>query len=313
MSRYTVLEVCAGAGGQAIGLEAAGFEHIAAVEIDNAACSTLRLNRPDWHVIEDDIANLDAKQYSGVDLVAGGLPCPPFSVAGKQLGPEDERDMFPQALRIISEAKPKAVMIENVPGFASIKFSKYRQSVITDLDRLGYAAEWQVLNAVDYGVPQLRPRFILIAFRKTLNMTMQWPIPVGTVSTVSRAIGDLMGARGWTGLNDWLQKANKIAPTIVGGSKKHGGPDLGPTRAKKQWEALGVDGLGLVDLAPDETFPVDKNPRLTVRMAARIQSFPDAWNFYGKKTASYRQVGNAFPPLVAQAVGKAIINWVWLF
>lgn len=115
-----------------------------------------------------------------------------------------------------------------------------------------------------------------------------------------------MGANRWQGAEAWALRANRIAPTIVGGSKKHGGPDLGPTRAKAQWRELGVDGMGIANEAPGETFGPDAIPRLTVQMVARIQGFPDSWNFTGKKTIAYRQVGNAFPPLVARAVGRSI-------
>ncbi len=129
----TVLEICAGGGGQAIGLEAAGFELAGAVEIDPHACNTLRANRPDWKVIEDSITRVDGQDFLGVDLLAGGVPCPPFSIAGKQLGSHDERDLFPEALRLIEEAKPAAVMLENVPGFASGRFEAYRRNLLRKL------------------------------------------------------------------------------------------------------------------------------------------------------------------------------------
>ena len=119
-----------------------------------------------------------------------------------------------------------------------------------------------------------------------------------------------MSENGWAGAYPWSKKANNIAPTLVGGSKKHGGPDLGPTRARQQWRSLGVDGIGIADYAPDIKFPENGLPRLTVRMAARIQGFPDSWQFPGRKTASYRQIGNAFPPAVAKAVGIQILTTI---
>src|SRR5688500_839303 len=118
MKRLTVLEICAGAGGQSLGLDWAGFEHVAAVDNDFDACTTLKLNRPYWDVVHDDVANVDGAEYEGVDLLAGGVPCPPFSIAGKQLGRDDERDLFPQALRLVRATNPRAVLLENVKGFA---------------------------------------------------------------------------------------------------------------------------------------------------------------------------------------------------
>jgi DNA (cytosine-5)-methyltransferase 1 len=305
--QLSVLEICAGAGGQAIGLEGAGFELAAAIEIDHHACNTLRENRPRWKVIEDSVHAVDGRDFRGVDLIAGGVPCPPFSVAGKQLGHEDERDLFPEAIRLVRESKPRSVLLENVPGFASERFGDYRKKLLQRFTRLGYEAQWRVLNACWFGVPQLRPRFVLVAFRDSFPQSFVWPEPNGCVTaTVGDTLKDLMASRGWRGAEKWRVKACGIAPTLVGGSKKHGGPDLGPTRAKRQWATLAVDGMGLADVPPGQEHPVSFVPRLTVRMTARLQGFPDSWCFTGGKTASYRQVGNAFPPPVAQAVGEAI-------
>lgn len=308
MKRPVAMEICAGGGGQALGLELAGFDHAAVVEIDSAACATLRQNRPSWNVVEGDLKEFDGKPYRGIDLLAGGVPCPPFSIAGKQLGADDERDLFPEALRLVRETKPRAVLLENVRGLASPKFADYRAGIIQKLGRMGYRADWRLLNASDFGVPQLRPRFILVALRKEIADRFEWPEPIGSPPTVGATLKDLMSSGGWAGADNWAKRAADIAPTVVGGSKKHGGPDLGPTRAKRQWLELGVDGLGIAYDPPGPDFPKEGTPKLTVKMVARVQGFPDAWEFSGKKTAAYRQVGNAFPPPVATAVGKAILN-----
>lgn len=305
---FSVLELCAGGGGQALGLEMAGFAHAAAVEYEPQFCSTLRTNRPQWKVLEQDIRNLRPKDYSGLDLLAAGVPCPPFSIAGKQLGADDDRDMFPTALRLVEGARPRAVLFENVPGFASRKFADYREKLLRKLAKLGYDPRWTVLQAADYGVPQLRPRFILVALRSQDASHFLWPTPNPERVMVGESLHDLMGANGWPGVTEWSHRANGIGPTIVGGSKKHGGPDLGPTRAKSQWRELGVDGMGIADQAPDHDFDIKTLPRLTIRMVARVQGFPDSWFFSGKKTIAYRQVGNALPPPVAEAVGSSIYN-----
>lgn len=302
----TAIELCAGGGGQAIGLEMAGFSHAAAVEYEPHFCATLRKNRPHWNVLQQDIRNFRPEDFSDIDLLAGGVPCPPFSIAGKQLGADDDRDMFPTALSIIQRLKPRAVMLENVPGLASARFEKYRNGLLERLAKLGYQPEWQVLQSANFGVAQLRPRFILIALKPRDAEFFEWPASSSRIATVGSTLVDLMGANGWPGAEIWAERANRIAPTVVGGSKKHGGPDLGPTRAKKQWRELGVDGMGIANEAPAEDFAENGLPRLTVRMVARVQSFPDEWEFMGGKTAAYRQVGNAFPPLVAKAVGCAI-------
>lgn len=305
-SRLSCLEICAGAGGQSLGLELAGFGHELAVEIDSDACQTLRLNRSRWKIHEGDVRQVDGTQYRGIDLLAGGVPCPPFSIAGKQLGEDDERDLFPEALRLVEETQPKAVMLENVRGLSTAKFQTYRNSIRARLDELGYKSDWQVLNASEFGVPQLRPRFILVAARPEYFDRFEWPGAQGTPPTVGQTLHHLMARDGWAGADAWAERADGIGPTIVGGSRKHGGPDLGPTRARAAWLELGVDGKGLANEGPNELTPFDHTPRLTLEMAAAIQGFPPEWKFYGRKTAAYRQIGNAFPPPVAEAVGLAI-------
>jgi len=308
MGELVSLEICAGAGGQALGLEQAGFAHEAVVEIDADACETLRRNRGSaWKVVEDDLANVDGRAFRHVDLLAGGVPCPPFSIAGKQLGHDDERDLFPQALRLVEESRPHAVLLENVRGLATHRFEAYRAQVLARLHALGYQTWWDLVQASDYGLPQLRPRFVLVAIRQPWASWFRWPQPsAGRPPHVGEVLADLMASGGWPGAARWARRADGIAPTIVGGSKKHGGPDLGPTRARAAWRSLGVNGLGLADEVPGPDFPADGMPKLTVQMVARLQGFPDSWKFPGRKTATYRQVGNAFPPPVARALGRSI-------
>lgn len=301
----TCVEICAGAGGQALGLALAGFIHVALVEYEMEYCKTLKSNRPEWNVICADIHNFDGKPFKGIDLLAGGVPCPPFSVAGKQLGQDDERDLFPEAIRLIKEIKPRAVMLENVRGFLDSGFDEYRNTILKSIEKLGYDVQIELLNASDFGVPQLRPRVVIVGIHKSEKGRFSFPLgnPC-SAPTVGETLYDLMFENKWVGAKKWAQNANKIAPTLVGGSKKHGGPDLGPVRARNAWAELGVDGRGVANEAPEMNF--QGMPRLTSRMMARIQGFPDMWTFGEKKTAACRMIGNAFPPPVAQAIGEKI-------
>jgi DNA (cytosine-5)-methyltransferase 1 len=306
-AELTALELCAGAGGQALGLEAAGFAHAGLIENDPHACNTLRANRPAWNVIEHDLfAPLDLTPFKGIDLLAGGLPCPPFSVAGKQLGELDERNLFNVGVEYVDAIRPRAVMFENVKGMLDPSFNAYRARIDERLRRMGYEPRWRLLHASDFGVPQLRPRVLLVALERRLAEGFAWPSPQGAPRSVGETLRDLIGARGWRGVDAWVSRADSIAPTVVGGSKKHGGPDLGPTRSRQAWADLGVDGRGIANEAPAEDFV--GLPRLTVRMVGRVQGFPDAWAFSGGKTAAYRQVGNAFPPPFAAAVAGRIME-----
>lgn len=275
--KLTSVEICAGAGGQALGLEQAGFDHSAVVEIDDHAVATLRANRPEWNVIHQDVLEFDISPYiKDLDLFAGGVPCPPFSIAGKQLGQDDERDLFPRAIELIAEAHPKAVMLENVRGLAQPRFEAYRSQLVNQLADLGYQSHWELITAADYAVPQLRPRFILVAFKDEYSEYFAWPEPVGTRTTVGEALEPLMAENGWPGA--------------------------------KAWAKLGVRGTSIAEEPPAADFPTDLQeelPRLTVKMGAVIQGFPSEWKWEGGKTAAWKQVGDAFPP-VAQAIGTRI-------
>ncbi|MER8044292.1 DNA (cytosine-5-)-methyltransferase [Streptomyces sp. NPDC094032] len=378
---FTSIEICAGAGGQAVGLHEAGFRHLALVEIDTHAAKTLERNvaahdawsweRQYCDILAKDVKLFDPKtdlvksgelrERHGVDLLAGGVPCPPFSHAGKQLGKDDERDLFPRMLELVETLEPKAVLIENVRGLMDPKFADYRTMIRAKLEGgtyreedgtevttegLGYTvSKWDVLEASDFGVPQLRPRAILVAFRKEVlssvkgDLKYEWPTATREVPvSVAEALDETMqeryqryfdspkhGARARKALEHWREAAAKrnvaldgkgIAPTLVGGSKKHGGADLGPSRAKAAWRQLGVSGMGVANdmetCAKKETEDRDlfgaDGPMLTVEQAAIIQGFPKGWILDGGKTAQYRQVGNAFPPPVAKAVGDSIMD-----
>ncbi|MFC7920704.1 DNA cytosine methyltransferase [Streptomyces cinereoruber] len=353
--KLTSIEICAGAGGQAVGLHQAGFRHLALVEIDKHAVETLRHNienQRDWAwekeyclVAEGDVKKFRPLEQVRVpfgmngeegdlqgeaellkprqlDLLAGGVPCPPFSSAGKQLGREDERDLFPKMLDLVDELQPRAVMIENVRGLLEPerKFRYYRNHIKNRLRKSGYViCGWRVLEAQNFGVPQLRPRAILVAIREDSYRGFSWPEPYSKIATVAEKLSDSMaqrlGGKESPRYQEWLKKASlgTVAPTLVGGSKKHGGADLGPTRAKKAWAALGVDAMGVANdedkmVDPDRDLGnLERGPKLTVAQAAIIQGFPEEWEFKGGgKTARYRQVGNAFPPPVAAAVGESI-------
>ena len=333
-SELEVVEICAGAGGQSLGLHRAGFRHRLAIELDENAHRTLlqniaRVSRRPGQSKEEardeaektvrlgDVASplvWDPAEFENVDLLAGGVPCPPFSIAGKQLGANDERDLFAWAVELCGTVKPKALLLENVRGLSASRFSAYRQHVLDRLHHHGYIGEWRLLEARDFGVPQLRPRFVLVALKEEHAKYFYWPTPnPDSAPSVGEALKDLMGAAGWKGLADWVEQAKGVAPTIVGGSKKHGGADLGPTRAKQAWAALGVDAMGVADAPPAEDWaPVAPatGPKLTTEMVARIQGWgdPAEWEFTGRKTTRYRQIGNAFPPPVAEAVGRSIAD-----
>ena len=161
-------------------------------------------------------------------------------------------NLFPAILDLTEQLRPRAVMIENVRGLMGAKFDPYRREILERLQGLGYTrAEWELLQAADYAVPQLRPRAILVALSDDVEGTWRWPEPdPSAAQTVGETLLDLMAEGGWPFADVWAKRASRVAPTLVGGSKKHGGPNLGPTRAKREWADLGCDGMGIANAAP---------------------------------------------------------------
>ncbi|MDT8412251.1 MAG: DNA (cytosine-5-)-methyltransferase [Vicingaceae bacterium] len=329
---YTVLELFAGAGGLAIGMEKAGLKCVALNEIDKWACQTLRKNRPNWNVLEGDIKDFNFSIYNEkIDIVTGGFPCQAFSYAGKKLGLNDARGtLFYEFARAVKEVNPKICIGENVRGLLSHEKGKTLQGMISILDEIGYnVVPVQVLKAINYRVPQKRERLILVGIRKDINIEYEYPKPHKKVynlkdalkkgalfnSDVPKSAGakypeykkkilDLVPPKGY-----WRDLPLDIQKEYMGGSFYLGGGKTGMARrigwdepsltltcspAQKQTERC----------HPDETRP------FTVREYARIQTFPDKWEFAGSVAQQYKQIGNAVPVNLGQEVGYSIVSFL---
>nr|WP_037619485.1 DNA cytosine methyltransferase [Streptomyces aureus] len=305
------MEVCAGSGAQALGLEHAGFDPVLLIDSKADACFTIDLNRPGWDVICMDVADFHPNmrpEARGVDLVSGGLPRVKSSATTGRSEDTEERGVLRAVIGLVREIAPKGVLLENVPDLVeSPAFEVDRSWIEAELGSAGYRWSWQVLNASDFGVPQNRSSGFLVALKEPYFSRFAWPerstLPP---PTVGQALGPSMSADGWPGAERWIKGADRVAPALVGGSDRRGGADLGPTGSKKAWASLGVNGNSLGDAPPDATFPADGQPRLTVDQAARIQAIPADWRFFGGKTSRYRQIGHAMPPPLATAVGQAV-------
>ncbi|GLZ08906.1 cytosine-specific methyltransferase [Actinomadura sp. NBRC 104412] len=319
MARLTSLEICSGAGGQALGLERAGFDPVMLIDNDPDACETIRRNRPHWDVRCLDLLDFvgsDHERVLDVDLLAGGTPRLAYSVAGKRRKPEHERrDELRAAVWLATEVRPRAIMLENVPALVKeARFAETRGFVEQELENSGYELAWRILDAQDFGVPQRREHGVIVAMRPEDMIRFEWPEATGTAATVGEVLWESMASRGWRGAKDWRDMANEVAPTIVGGSKKRGGADLGPSRTKSIWARLGVNGGSLSNEVPGPDFVLDPGdikeglPRLTVEQVAVLQAFPHDWYFAGGKTSRYRQVGQAMPPPLAAALGRQIVR-----
>ncbi|MFF0361426.1 DNA cytosine methyltransferase [Streptomyces fungicidicus] len=309
--RFTSVEICAGAGGQALGLEAAGIDPVVLIDSKPDACSTLIRNRPGWETICIDLAEFQPDErpdVMNVDLLSGGLPR--VKSVATLARPEDaeERRVMRVAIDLAWRIGPRAVLFENVPELVEAQeFESDRHWIETTLAQVGLRCSWKVLNASDFGVPQNRRSGFLVAMREPWFGAFSWPEPSGSPApTVGQALGPSMASRGWSGAETWVSNADRIAPALVGGSDRRGGADLGPTGSKKAWAALGVNGNSLGDEPPGTDFPPVDMPKLTVEQAALVQSFPTEWTFVGGKTSRYRQIGHAMPPPLATAVGRSI-------
>lgn len=316
--RLTSVELCAGGGGLALGLEQAGFDPVLLLDNFDAACETLRVNRPSWNVLEMDVHHFvpgNHQEVHDVDLLAGGLPRLQSAATGQRvLGNHDELAILRKTLEITGEIRPRALLIENIPDLANKpKYASVRDEIDAELDRLGYGHEWFVLNAADHGVPQHREQGILVAFKDDGIGAFQRPSPMsGFPPTVGEVLKASMARNGWPLADQWAAQATDIAPTLVGGSGNRGGPDLGPSGTKRAWERMGVYGGSFANAEPGRNFDWDpaRGPKgmvpLTLDQAALLQGFPADWHFAGGKTKRYRQIGNASPPPVGKALGVAV-------
>nr|WP_235193013.1 DNA cytosine methyltransferase [Streptomyces viridochromogenes] len=309
--RFSSLEICAGSGGMALGLERAGFDPVLLIEDNEHACKTLHWNRRRWDVMQADVIDFDPvehQQVYDVDLLSGGLPR--VQSAATVQRPESDREwkLLQAAVWLAHAVQPRAILLENVPELVtSEKYSPVRDWIEDNLGDENYLCTWHVLDAADHGVPQHRKQGFLVAMREPNFSKFTWPSPSGAPApTLGAALEATMASRGWPGAAAWAARADEPAPTLVGGSINRGGADLGPSGQKKAWARLGVEGKSIADEVPGPDDPVDLVPRLTVRQAAILQAFPDSWVFFGKKTSVYRQIGHASPPPVAEAVGRQI-------
>jgi DNA (cytosine-5)-methyltransferase 1 len=313
----SVLELRAGAGGQALGLEQAGFTPMGLIEQDSDACATLRANRPTWNVLGKDLRDFTARDHPyayDVDLLAAGLPRVKSMSSIKRAEDHYERDLLKATVWLASEVRPRALLIENVPNFVtSDALADIREFISAELTHLGYHVEWKVLRVCEFGVPQDRKQGVMVALQGANALHFRWPSPrIQPAPTVGQALFESMAEEGWKSAAKWAAQADRLAPAIVGGSGRHGGADLGPTGTKKAWDRLRVNAGTVRELSPEPDFPWAPDgdrrgfPALTVDQVAILQGFPPGWLLHGRKTSQYRQIGHASPPPVAAALGHRI-------
>jgi DNA (cytosine-5)-methyltransferase 1 len=317
VSGPSFVDLCSGAGGLALGLEQAGFRPRLLLDEDADACATLSANRPDWNVLRKDLLDFDPVEHPvayDVDLLSAGLPRVKSSATVGRADSGVEERLLEATVYLVHAIRPKAMLIENVPGLAHADdYREFRDFARAELSHLGYEFSWFVVNAADFGVPQNRKQGVLVAMEEQLAAAFRPPTPVVREPvTVGEALAESMASRGWSDAARWAAQADEPAPTLVGGSKNRGGADLGPTGAKRKWATMGVNAHTVGDSLPDADFDWDPERgrdhmvKITVEQAALLQGFPTDWQITGRKTARYRQVGHATPPPVGKALGLAV-------
>ena len=316
------IELFAGAGGLALGMERAGFETIAAVEINHLACETLRKNRPGWNVIEADIASVDFKPYRGkTDIISGGAPCQAFSYAGKRLGFGDTRGtLFAQFARCLEETEPKMFLFENVRGLVNHDGGRTFQTIRHTFESLGYALQYKVLNAAYYGVGQKRERIFIVGIRNDLTpaIKFEFPEPSETMTTLREALKDCPESEGLEFSprkkevmklvppgGCWVDLPEDVAKAYMGKSYYSGGGRRGMAR-RIAWDEPCLTLTTSPSQKQTERCHPDETRPFTVREYARIQSFPDDWEFVGNISDKYKQIGNAVPVKLAEWMGSQI-------
>lgn len=318
----TAIELFAGAGGLALGLEQAGIHTLAYVEIDKFSCETLKMNRPQWNVICNDIHNVDFSEYEGkVDIVTGGFPCQAFSFAGKKLGFEDTRGtLFHEFARCVSEVKPSIFLAENVRGLISHDHGRTLQTILDVLGDLGYDIQYQVLNAAYYGVGQKRERIVIVGIKKGLNIQFEYPKPDETMTTLREALKDCPKSEGQQYSEKkkkflsqvppggcWVDLPEEAQKEYMGKSYYSGGGKRGMAR-RISWDEPCLTLTCSPSQKQTERCHPDETRPFTVREYARIQSFPDDWQFAGGIGEKYKQIGNAVPVELARRVGVELVK-----
>ena len=327
--KITCVELFAGGGGLSLGLEQAGIESIGLVEINKWACETLRHNRPNWNVIQEDIIKVTEqgiRKYIGsqeVDIVSGGYPCQPFTTIGKRLGLEDVRGtMFYHFAKVLEELKPKIFVAENVKGLVNHDKGKTLKTMINVFSDVGYNVQYQVLNSVNYEVAQKRERVFIVGIRKDLSETYSYPKPIEKTFVLKDVLENVPLSEGVSYKEKekilfdlipqggcWINLDDNIAREYMGNSYFSKGGKRGYLRRMSMNEPSLTLLCSPVQRQVQRCHPIETRP-FTVREYARIQSFPDDWEFKGSVGQQYSQIGNAVPCHLAKYIGQSLIDFL---